>query len=413
VLSALTCVLGAAIWTAAQPEPFRAECILQYERSEVHSSGGPADDLAAASEAQRTQDFLLTSDAVLDRVVKALKLDRDRGLLGESKRTRLPVTHALVMQRLKAHVTAQHVPGTRLVRVMVEDDDAQRAAAIANAISTAYLDHMLDAQMAARQRSHAWLSAQIETASARLQQLDQEIQTVLSEGSAQGLADEAQLEMLTNEIKSLSLSITAVRVQQIEVVATLAKLKAAHRDDPFDMHAREFDDNTHVQSLRAAYIEATLKLRELGAEDSDAGMERSELERRISGLYETTRRELDGIVRSFTLEATQAQSVEGQLRRSLDAANEAAAALRSRQLKRSRVDRERAEALRLLDTLRERASTVGMSGALGTSDAKVVAVADAPHKRESRPWARNLGLATLVGVALAAVVRRLAGGGSG
>ena len=407
VVATVVCSAVGAAWALTRPATYRAECIVQYEQE---PSASPRGDVISSELGTRewfgTQDFLLASNSVAQGVVQQLKLFNDRNFFGVGSRDRFTGTPADAVERLREHMTVEHVADTRLVRIGVHDVSAKRAAAIANAVADTYLQKALESRVAAQQRAMSWLAEQIESTSQRLQNSESELQAYLEKRDAPALPVEQQQEMLATEIKQFNQILTDARVRRIELAARLAKLRAAHGANPFEVHAAEFDENEQVKQLQAQYQSTVLKYRELAAQ-STAGLAVAAEQSKLQLLTEQLRAVIAGILKSAQGELSAAQSVENQLQTSLDKTSAAARELLSQQLKHGRLDRERSEAAELLKTLRDRSTAIGVASAGGTTNGRVLEAATQPAKPTPPPLARGMGLGAVCGLLLAAGLKRI------
>ena len=142
--------VGGAVWTSRQPRIYSAISTLEYEPNPPRPLGRGVEDVAdpfgnfwASREFFDTQNRVISSRNVLDRVVRQLALHEDAGFHGHTgeaaerfEGSTIEATSAL----LGARLTVEPVPTTRLVNLVVQDSDPERAANIANAIGGAVGD---------------------------------------------------------------------------------------------------------------------------------------------------------------------------------------------------------------------------------------------------------------------------------
>jgi succinoglycan biosynthesis transport protein ExoP len=410
VTGALTCALAGALWAAQQPASFRAVCVLDYGQEPVTAAAGGSQRAGPGSEEwYRTQDVVLASHVLAERVVQTLHLDRDRTFAGSGAPRDPEAMRRDAASALRARLSITPLPQTRVVRVAVEDADPKRAASIANAVVDAYLNKAVEDRVAGTERALAWLSEQIGTTSRRLADTEVEIQTYLERQEGPALAPEDRQAVLTDEIKRLTQAITEARLERIGLSARVAKLKsAAQTDNPFDAHTQEIDDSDEVKQLRAAYLSFVLERESLPAGQPPGEPHQPLGQKKLDALWSRMQSTLDGIVRSAQAELTAVQQVETQLESALERANAAGHALQRQELEYGRLNRERAEADQWLKALRERSSAAGAATAAGMLNARVIDPAVPPLAPQPPALLPGAALGALAGTLLSSLALLLA-----
>jgi succinoglycan biosynthesis transport protein ExoP len=407
---ALTCALAGALWAAQQPPSFRAVCVLDYGQEPLTAAVGGAQVTGADSEEwYRTQDVVLASYVLAERVVQALHLDRDRTFAGSGAPRDAEAARGVAASELRARLSVTPLAQTRVVRVAVEDADPKRAARIANALVDAYLAKAVEDRVAATERALAWLSEQIGATSRRLADTEVEIQTYLEQREGPPLAPEDRQAVLVDEIKRLTQAITDARLERIELSARLAKLKSAvETDNPFDARTPEIDNSDEVKQLRAAYLSFVLEREPLPADPPPAETQQPLGHKKLQVLWGRMQSTLDAIVRSAQADLTAVRQVETQLQSALERANAAGHALQRQELEYGRLNRERAAAEQWLKALRERSSAAGAATAAGMLNARVIDPAVPPLAPQPPALLPSAALGALAGTLLSSLALLLA-----
>lgn len=407
----LLCTGTAAAWLTSQPLEYRAACVVQYEQ-EPSSTGSVAavSSVVGGLEWYRTQDFLIASNSVAEAVVARLRLENDRGFVSQRAGESVVQVRAKAAARLRESLSVERVPETRLVRITIVDTDSKRAAELANVVAETYLAASREGREMSHQRAVAWLAAQVDGTAERLQRTEAEMQRFFEQRKASELPLAEHRELLAAELKQLSQVLTETRVRKIELAAKVAKLKAAQRDNPFEVHTSEVDANEQAKQLAAEYQAALLRHRALnvtqGANAPTAQLESS----RLQGLSEQMRAVVVGIAQSSQAELAAVQSVEAQLQASLLIASDTVKGLQQQELQYGRLNRERDDAAALLKALQERAAAINLANSVGLAGGRIVETAR-PPATHSTPWMRplvclGLSLAVLVPVGFFTLRRR-------
>lgn len=355
---------------------YSSACIVQYER-EPGIAAASTD--ASNEEWFATQDFMVSSNAVLERVVDKLHLQGDRHFFLAVKGRPLNRTRTEAVALLRERLWIRRVEGTRLVRIAVEDPDAARAARIANTIAETYVQKTVADRNASTERALEWLGEQIDQTRGSLERTEGELRDYLQKDVDSSLPLAEREQLVGTQIKLLSDALTAARLRRIALAASVAKLKDALREDPYDIYTQQVGDNEQVKQLKAEQLTARLRYQELVNQSSEESL--SEIQRRkLDGLREQLKLTVDGIVRSAQAELTEAISVETAVQDELKQASAVGRQLQLQEVEHGRTLRERAATEAALEALRARASAVANTG--GATGAQIVELAaPAPTRR--------------------------------
>ncbi len=109
-----------------------------------------------------TQFKVITSRAVSARVVEKLGLDRDPKFLGldavkDSKRRDEIMKSIDAVAILQGKISVSPIRDSRIVRIIVEDSDPQRAALLANEVADAYIAENLALKLRISESADRWL----------------------------------------------------------------------------------------------------------------------------------------------------------------------------------------------------------------------------------------------------------------
>jgi polysaccharide biosynthesis transport protein len=409
VVGTLLCGAGGAAWQARSPARYRAVCLLDYGQDPLAAAGSAGPRGPGSDEWYRTQDIVLASRVLAERVVEELRLERDRSFAGPDAPRDPAAARTSAARKLQERLNITPVPATHAVQVAFDDTQPERAARIANAVVDAYLKKALEDRVAASQRALAWLNEQIVGTGRRLAETEFEIQTYLERQEGPAVAPEERLAMVTEEIKRLTQALTDTRLSRIELSARLTKLKGTvETGNPFDARTQEIDGSDDVKQLRAAYIALLLDRAPPAAETAADKAPQPLGQKKLDALWGRMQSTLAGIVRNAQAELAAVQQVETQLQNALERANTTGHAIQRQQLEYVRLSRERNEAEHWLTALRERSSAAGVAAAAGTLGARVIDPATAPLEPLMPRFLVGGALGALLGLALASLTLLLA-----
>lgn len=286
-----------------------------------------------------TQPLIIASTNVLSEVIRRLDLEHDPFFAGtmanwpEDRAATVSPRFVHVLDMLRARVVVHRVDPSLVFQVTVTHDDPDRAAEIANTISSVYLEQSREARLAAARQANdtlltqaASLRSQFEAAQHRVEQfraenglvatgqgglvVNQRLQDLTSRLTAAS-AEVAQLEARRNQVRGLDLAvveaggipeavssptITALRTQyglviqrQAELARTLGPNHPAlqRADSERDALARLIDAEVAriKQSIEADYARAkenlaALKAQELALTETQASSNTAEIRAR-------------------------------------------------------------------------------------------------------------------------------------
>ncbi|MBX2811427.1 MAG: polysaccharide biosynthesis tyrosine autokinase [Myxococcales bacterium] len=166
LLMTLVCGLVVTGATMRQPKIYqaRAQILIEPMLPKVLGEDVGIDDLKAQTRSElafyNTQHKTMTSRAVVSDVLQRLRLDEDPSFLSARG---LPTssTRRQVEDALLSLVRVEPERHSRIVYLIVEDLDADRAALIANTFGQAYIDYSLEVRLENNRTASTWLDERV------------------------------------------------------------------------------------------------------------------------------------------------------------------------------------------------------------------------------------------------------------
>ena len=416
MLAVLILVLvGVGLWTARQVPIYQASCSIEYDPNPARPmgdemAGDPIGAILVTREFIETQNHIITSRTISERVVRELGLQHDAAFLAEDPiRTTTIEGAALVLQ---SRITVEPVRDTRLVWIRVEDRDPERAALLSNAIADAYIEKTLEDRLGTTVDALEWLSAQLDSLRTELESSELALHDFKRENNVLSVSLEDRQNLVANVMRELNTALTTARTRRIELQARLNQLRVANREHgEAGAHATAIDENPRVVVLRQ---QLSNKRRELEAGSLRYGAAHPSirgLTSEVVTVQEQLNEEIDGIIRSAELDAREIREIERGLRSALDDANEAGLALNLREIEYSRLSRQRENNSKIYDTLLSRTTETNLAQRMSLTNVRIVDRALRPG-RASKPrvvfnMAAGLVLGFLLALALGLVLSRL------
>jgi polysaccharide biosynthesis transport protein len=417
---ALLSVGGAYGWTQRQPRIYEADCTLEYDSnpsrplgSSLDDGAGPADFWAAA-EYQATQNKIIASRSVAEKVVRKLALHTSADFAGvpaEQRGNYRGVTVTEAATRLQRMLRISAEPDSNVVHVLVRDTDPQRAALLANSIVDAYIEKTMEDRMSSTTSTLEWLGKQLDSLKQQLERSELELHNFTGERTAMAVSLDDQKSIVTSDVTMLSQRLNEQRTAVIVQSARVQELKSANREDPMAVHATAIDGNLGVAELRTRYQALEAQRRALAVLYGDAHPKLLAIDEGLATTREHMRRQIDGIIANAESDLREAATIESGLRRALGDANRTGFAVNLQEITYRRLMRERDNTGKLYGTLLERTAETDLIHAMQVSLVRVIdralvpGIPVSPNVRSSMTVGGVLGL--LLGVAIAFVLARL------
>src|SRR5436190_67180 len=369
-----------------------------------------------------SQTLLIQSVAILDRVVRKLKLTDDAeftptpGLLDPIKRlfaSSGPSDGAnpedaarsrsveILQKRMK--VTRQGT--TFLVDINVSSESPQKAATIANAIADAYFEEQVRAKYDATRIAATWLGGQINDLKSRVVASEKAVEDFRS---ANNLTVSQGVTVNDQQITDLNNKLIAARVQTAEARAKFDQVQqlAKSGGDPGGINAAISSEM--ITKLRTQYADIAKNEADMsskyGARHPQVANVRAQRRDTQKLINEEIRRILDSTRHDYDV----ARSREASLQQSLDQLQGVSTSSGQAQVRLRELQRE-AEANRTLyESYLARSKEATAQESLEMPDSRIVTKASIPIRPSSPKTLLILGLATMLGLGAGSVLAFLA-----
>jgi polysaccharide biosynthesis transport protein len=170
----LACVVTSAIafgvYSARRPKEYRAvaELLIEPVLPKILGDGFDVEDFGSRSIAEKTfintQFKIIQSRAVYRDVIHRLKLTQDKDFKKDYGLTTATDSEKLVKlaeRILRNRVVVNLQRNSRIVRIVVEDFDPNRAARLANTIGQTYIDISLERRLLSTRKASQWLDQRV------------------------------------------------------------------------------------------------------------------------------------------------------------------------------------------------------------------------------------------------------------
>ncbi|MBO6937191.1 MAG: polysaccharide biosynthesis tyrosine autokinase [Deltaproteobacteria bacterium] len=393
---------AATLWTLKQPKIYEAVATIEHDPNPVRPLGSDVEDIAdpvgsywASREYFETQNRIIASRSVAERVVRDLGLHEDSDFL---RRPSATVTSAA--QTLLSRLTVEPVPDTRLVELHVRDQNPERAKVIANAIANAYIEKTMEDRMGSTVNALEWLGEQLDSLRQELNTSELALHEFKEEHNVLSVSMEDRQNLVAREIQAFNEALTDARQRRIQLNARVQRLRAANREDPLSVDAPVLDENQAITALRQSLREKLAEQQRLASRYGPNHPEMVALAQEIASLREQLTEEVELTIQSAESDLSEAQSIESGLRAAVDQAHDAGLRLNLREIEYSRLNRERENKAKLYEVVLARSAETDLTRMMRTQHVRVMDDALEPAAPVSPNVPVNIALGLLAGMLL-------------
>lgn len=414
---ALCAALGLIISLVLTPQ-YRGEVILLLDQrqSKLLDMGAAVAALPGDSSALRSEIDIITSRAVIDRVIQKLNLGQDAEFNSKASAWKKWLNPASWFSSRKqadkdAEAVREKTATARAVQdkltvsndgrslslyLSFESSDPQKAALIANSVADEYLVDQLEAKYEVTARANKWLSE-------RLSSLRQQVET--TERAVEDFRQKAKLIQIdggtvaTRQVQEINTQLISARAATSQTEARLRSAQSMVRDGIGIEGAADVLSAPLIQRLREQEAEVRRKEAELASRYGErhpnminARAERQDIQRKIG-------EEVQKILKSLASEVEIARAKENQLQSDLNrleakAGNELKDTVQLRQLQRE-ADANRTLYENFLGRFKQTTEQQEMQ----LPDTRIIARADVPMSADfPKKWLFLIAGAVLGGI---------------
>ena len=417
----VTAVVVAAVTfiTLRMPKRYEAVATLEYDPSPTQPLGQSVQDIAApvsnflmSKEFFETQNRIIASRAVAERVVKDLGLDHDPSFFGVPPSERAswkPPSVDVAAALLQKKLVVDPVKDTRLVHLRVRDTNPERAASLANAIAHAYIEKTMQDRLGSTVDALDWLGKQLDTARKDLSEAELALYDFKKSHHILSVSLHDRQNIVAEEIQSYNERLTRARIHRIELEARVKRLEHADKDHPENLAASVFGDDPALADLRTDIREKAAKEASLSIRYGPEHPKIKELQSQLVVMRKELNDALTGLMASSRADLAEVRAVEAGMSRALADAQQAGLRLNLREIEYDRLNRKRTNDEKLYDLLLKRTTETNLTRLLRTTHVRVVDDALVPHQAVAPKVSLNVAAGLLGGGLLGVCIALLLG----
>ncbi|MDB4990183.1 MAG: Tyrosine-protein kinase EpsD [Myxococcaceae bacterium] len=376
VVPAVAAVVVAAVvfWTMRQPKIYEAAATLEYDPHPAQPLGSKLEDQSGNSfwdsqEFYETQNFILRSRSIAERVARKLALHRDDDFMGRATRSGKAVPEANALEGATARVMKalkiEQVRDTRIVRIRAQDRSPDRAQLIANAVVDAYIEKSLEDRLGTSSRAMEWLGNQMQNLKRELESSELALYKFREGHHTLSASLEERRKIIGSQLQSYNNTLTQIRERRVQIAARLSVLRElSAAKDPLALSSGPLANDPAIAGLRVQYRETSEQLGRLSLLYGDAHPQVRAARAARDMVLSSLEAQVNSIYAGIEAELKEHERAEKGIQAALDEVNRQGLALSLQEIDYTRLERERSSKTELYGMVMERAAQTDLSHAM-------------------------------------------------
>lgn len=389
ILLVFAVVVGAStLYTTRQPRVYAAQISLIIDPKEPRFLDSQIQDVNndtgsyywANKEYLETQFKIIQSRAVSQRVVEKLGLNADPAFLGlmklqDEKRRQELMAKIDAVSILQAKIRVEPVKDSRVSLIKIEDSDPNRAALLANEVAQAYMDELLAQKLKLTENASKWLDEQRGSLSDAATSSELALYTYRKQADILAIDDRSS--MVSQKLQETSKALTEVQLKIAGLKARVAAIRSVQQTQGAEDRlwaealpaARE---NENLKTLKERLQTLRNECTDLQSRYLDGHPKLLECREKLGVAEKDVERELSNLVLSTEAELKEATEKERNLKALFDDAKAEAFDLEKKKVELDKFKQDSENAKRQYESVYKRLKDIELSGALRTSNVKVL-----------------------------------------
>ena len=299
-----------------------------------------------------------------------------------------------------ARLTVAPIRNSRLVDVRYKSTDPAMAANVANTLARAYIEQNLEFKFMSSKEASDWLGQQLAEQRKKVEDSETALQRYREKGDAIALEDRQNI--VVQRLSDLNQAVTKARTDRIEKEAVYRQLEGIQANRAALDTFPAIMSNSFIQQLKSQLADLQRQQAQLADRLGEKHPEMIKIASAIQSTEDKLQAEIYKVVQAVKNEFLSAQSQERTLSAALDAQKNDALALNRTGIEYGVLAREAESNKQIYQSLLQRTKETSISGALKTSNIRIVDTAEVPRS-PIYPKKRNNLLLGLLGGALGAI----------
>ena len=274
---------------------------------------------------------------------------------------------------LLAKITVTPQKNSNIVRISVEDKDPEKAAFLANAVASSYIEFNLEKKYFETKDAARWLMDQSVSLKQNLENSEMMLFEFKQSNNVLATTFEAKQELLSNRIIKLTNTLTDQEIKRNALTAKIEEYAHLNIDNPEDGVFKEISkENAIVGNLKLKYLEVISKINESEQVYGDKHPKVVTLLADKENIEKTFKSEIEGVISSYNLELKMLDNEMKKNRQMLSESQTEAINLNKLDINYSKLRREVETNKKLYDIVLERSKEADLSALLKNNNIRMI-----------------------------------------
>ncbi len=274
---------------------------------------------------------------------------------------------------LLSKITVSPQKNSNIVRISVEDKDPEKAAFLANAVASSYIEFNLEKKYFETKDAARWLMDQSVSLKQNLENSEMMLFEFKQSNNVLATTFEAKQELLSNRIIKLTNTLTDQEIRRNALTAKIEEYAHLNIDNPEDGFFKEISkENPIIGNLKLKYLEVVSKINESEQVYGEKHPKVVTLLADKENIEKTFKSEIEGVVSSYNLELKMLDNEMKKNRKMLSDSQTEAINLNKLDINYSKLRREVETNKKLYDIVLERSKEADLSALLKNNNIRMI-----------------------------------------
>jgi capsular exopolysaccharide synthesis family protein len=262
---------------------------------------------------------------------------------------------------------------SNIVRISVEDKDPEKAAFLANAVASSYIEFNLEKKYFETKDAARWLMDQSVSLKQNLENSEMMLFEFKQSNNVLATTFEAKQELLSNRIIKLTNTLTDQEIKRNALTAKIEEYAHLNIDNPEDGFFKEISkENPIIGNLKLKYLDVVSKINESEQVYGEKHPKVVTLLADKENIEKTFKSEIEGVVSSYNLELKMLDNEMKKNRKMLSESQTEAINLNKLDINYSKLRREVETNKKLYDIVLERSKEADLSALLKNNNIRMI-----------------------------------------
>ena len=274
---------------------------------------------------------------------------------------------------LLAKITVTPQKNSNIVRISVEDKDPEKAAFLANAVASSYIEFNLEKKYFETKDAARWLMDQSVSLKQNLENSEMMLFEFKQSNNVLATTFEAKQELLSNRIIKLTNTLTDQEIKRNALTAKIEEYAHLNIDNPEDGFFKEISkENPIIGDLKLKYLDVVSKINESEQVYGEKHPKVVTLLADKENIEKTFKSEIEGVINSYNLELKMLDNEMKKNRKMLSESQTEAINLNKLDINYSKLRREVETNKKLYDIVLERSKEADLSALLKNNNIRMI-----------------------------------------